>query len=130
MLLSLFVVVLTVVVVARAREAGDDLAAFLTVAVGGLLISPVSWGHHYIWIAPALVLVARPELRRGKAFWTGVVPVTLIFAVGPHWLLPGDNDVERGWEWWQQAVGNAYVWVGFAVLATLAVRTLKLPGQS
>jgi len=119
--LSLLVVVVTFLVAAWARRAGDDLVAFLAVATGGLLISPVSWGHHWVWIAPALVLLARPELRRGKAFWAGFLPLTLVFALGPHWWFPNDNDVERNWAWWQQVIGNAYVWAGLGVLVTLAL---------
>ncbi|WP_186763382.1 glycosyltransferase 87 family protein [Lentzea tibetensis] len=119
--LSLLVVVVTYLVAVWARGIGDDLVAFLAVATGGLLISPVSWGHHWVWIAPALVLLARPGLRRGRAFWAGFLPLTLVFALGPHWWFPNDNDVERNWAWWQQVIGNAYVWAGLGVLVTLAL---------
>ncbi|MBW4719903.1 glycosyltransferase 87 family protein [Saccharothrix obliqua] len=112
-LLCLVVVALAWYVAARV---GDDLTAFLAVAVAGLLVSPVSWGHHWIWIGPGVVLL-------GAARWTtawqraAAALVVLVFAVGPHWLFPRDNDVERDWAWWQQVVGNAYVWCGLAVLA-------------
>ncbi|MFD5830186.1 glycosyltransferase 87 family protein [Lentzea sp. NPDC060358] len=98
-----------------------DVEAFFVVALGGLLISPVSWGHHWVWIAPALVLLARPALRRHWASWV----VVAVFAVGPHWLFPRDNDVERDWSWWQQLVGNLYVLVGIAVLVALGVRVVR-----
>ncbi|MBB5955977.1 alpha-1,2-mannosyltransferase [Saccharothrix tamanrassetensis] len=118
-LLSLVAVGLAWFVAARFSRAGDDLTAFLAVAVAGLLISPVSWGHHWVWIAPALVLlgsIRRTDLRHRVV----VAVVVAIFAVGPHWLFPRDNDVERDWAWWQQVVGNAYVWFGLAVLVGLA----------
>jgi alpha-1,2-mannosyltransferase len=98
-----------------------EIEAFFVVAIGGLLISPVSWWHHWVWIAPALVLLARPALRRHWASWA----IVAVFAVGPHWLFPRDNDVERDWAWWQQVVGNLYVFVGIAVLVTLAVRIVR-----
>ncbi|GLZ29453.1 membrane protein [Lentzea sp. NBRC 105346] len=123
--LSLLIVVAAYVVATWARRAGDDLVAFLAVATGGLLISPVSWGHHWVWIAPALVLLARPELRRGKAFWAGFLPMIVVFALGPHWWFPNDNDVERNWAWWQQVIGNAYVWAGLGVLVTLSLLALR-----
>ncbi|SEQ45343.1 alpha-1,2-mannosyltransferase [Lentzea xinjiangensis] len=104
-----------------ARRGLGDVEAFLVVALGGLLISPVSWGHHWIWIAPALVLLARPALRRLWASWV----VVAVFAAGPHWLFPRDNDVERDWNWWQQVVGNLYVITGVAVLVTLAVLAVR-----
>jgi alpha-1,2-mannosyltransferase len=98
-----------------------DVEAFFAVAIGGLLISPVSWGHHWVWIAPALVLLARPALLRHWASWA----IIAVFAAGPHWWFPNDNDVERDWTWWQQLIGNLYVFVGVAVLVTLAVRVVR-----
>ena len=66
--------------------------------------------------------------------WNGIkeldtpVPLgVLIFLVGPHWLFPNDNDVERNWAWWQQLVGNAYVWFGLAVVVALAVARRPKP---
>ncbi len=115
--LSLLVVALTWWVAARVGE----VEAFFVVALGGLLISPVSWGHHWIWIGPALVLLSRPALLRHWASWL----VVAVFAVGPHWLFPRDNDVEQQWEWWQQVIGNLYVFAGVAVLVTLAVRARR-----
>jgi alpha-1,2-mannosyltransferase len=124
-LLSLLVVGLALVAAVKARRAGDDVAAFLVVAVAGLLVSPVSWGHHWIWIAPALTLFAVPALRHARKFWAFAVPGVLIFLIGPHWLFPNDNDVERNWAWWQQVIGNAYVWFGLAVVVALAVRRAR-----
>ncbi|MCS7478112.1 glycosyltransferase 87 family protein [Umezawaea endophytica] len=126
-LLSLVVVVLAVVAAAKARRANDDVTAFLVVAVAGLLISPVSWGHHWIWIAPALTLFAVPALRHVRQFWWFAVPGVLIFLIGPHWLFPNDNDVERNWAWWQQVIGNAYVWFGLAVVVALALARRAKP---
>jgi alpha-1,2-mannosyltransferase len=126
-LLSLVVVVLAVVAAAKARRANDDLTAFLVVAVAGLLVSPVSWGHHWIWIAPALTLFAVPALRRAREFWWFAVPGVLVFLIGTHWLFPNDNDVERNWAWWQQVIGNAYVWFGLAVVVALALARRPRP---
>ncbi|MEV0681779.1 glycosyltransferase 87 family protein [Actinosynnema sp. NPDC050436] len=112
---SLLVVGLAWFVAARFSRAGDDLTAFLAVAVGGLLISPVSWGHHWVWIGPGLVLLGAAR-RTGLRSRVAAALVVAVFAVGPHWLFPRDNDVERDWAWWQQVVGNAYVWCGLAVL--------------
>jgi len=130
LLLSLVVVVLAFIAAAKARRAGDDVAAFLVVAVAGLLVSPVSWGHHWIWIAPALTLFAVAAYRRARWFWWFAVPGVLIFLIGPHWLFPNDNDVERNWAWWQQVVGNAYVWFGLAVVVALALRRTRRPVQA
>ena len=58
---------LAVVVVAAGAVAakvlhrrGNDVAAFVTVAMAGLLASPVTWSHHWVWlVAIALWFVSR-----------------------------------------------------------------------
>ncbi|GLZ31455.1 membrane protein [Lentzea sp. NBRC 105346] len=114
-LLCVAVVALAWFVVARSR---DDLAAMLAVATAGLLVSPVSWSHHWVWIGPALIYL---YVNARKA----LIPVALVFAIGPHWLLPNTGDQELQWSWWQHIVGNSYVWLGLALLVHLARQTRK-----
>ena len=51
--------VLGVALTARIWRDGDELAGLATVLVTGLLASPVSWGHHWVAVYPALVLLLR-----------------------------------------------------------------------
>ncbi|MEV0680544.1 glycosyltransferase 87 family protein [Actinosynnema sp. NPDC050436] len=105
-LLGLGVVVLVWWVV---RRAGDDrLTALIAVAVGGLLISPVSWAHHWVWVVPGLLLLSRVGRRSGV--------LVALFLVAPMWFLPNEPDPAHPWAWWQHVIGNAYVWAGAAVL--------------
>ena len=39
----------------RAGRAGDRTGALLAVQMIGLLVSPISWSHHWIWVLPVLV---------------------------------------------------------------------------
>jgi alpha-1,2-mannosyltransferase len=107
--------VLAVLVVAVPRIE-DDLTALVAVAVAGLLVSPVSWSHHWAWVALALP-VLHSRLR---------VVVLVVFAVGPQWLLPKLGDRELQWTWWQHLVGNTYVWFGLAFLVGMFLQTRKL----
>ncbi|PRY44693.1 glycosyltransferase 87 family protein [Umezawaea tangerina] len=107
--LCVVVLVATAVLLPRVR---DDLTAVVAVAAAGLLVSPVSWSHHWVWVAPAL-LVLRGRTR---------VVAALVFAVGPHWLLPKSRDRELDWTWWQHVVGNTYVWLALAFLVALLIR--------
>jgi alpha-1,2-mannosyltransferase len=50
--------------VRRLRERGDGLGALLVTAAAELLVSPVSWSHHWVWAAPALVWLAVRTWRR------------------------------------------------------------------
>jgi alpha-1,2-mannosyltransferase len=91
-----------------------------------LLISPISWSHHWVWAAPALFtcLSSNPKRRPLLAF---PVLALLIFAIAPHWLLPCGGGRELHWSWWQQAVGDSYALIGLAVLTHAALTNL-LPG--
>lgn len=63
----------------RQLRVGDDVAALTSVAIGGLLASPLSWTHHWVWIVPAImVLVAQ---RRLLMAWL----LGSVFATGSMW---------------------------------------------
>jgi len=54
-------------------KAGDRMATLLAVQLTGLLISPISWSHHWVWVVPLLIwcfFSIRPPTRAVRA--TGV----------------------------------------------------------
>jgi alpha-1,2-mannosyltransferase len=109
------------VAVRRARVAGDDLGALLAAATAGLLASPVSWSHHWVWAMLAGVWLV-PRLREWR--WPGRVAAVvglLVYVAPPHWVLPNRYDRELAWAWWQHVVGNEFTWFGLALLVTTAV---------
>ncbi|WP_295692685.1 glycosyltransferase 87 family protein [Lapillicoccus sp.] len=94
----------------RALARGDDLGAVLALALGGLLASPVSWSHHWIWFAPvALVLAADRE-------WVTLWVLGLPFLIGPFWLMPVRDLRELHYSWWQVLVSGCYPIAGMVVL--------------
>jgi len=118
---ALAVVALGWRVVRDARVAGDDLAALVATAVVGLLVSPVSWSHHWVWAAVAGMWLV-PRLREWR--WPGRVAVVvglLLFVAPPHWALPKQHNRELDWALWQHVVGNEFVWCALALLVALAV---------
>jgi alpha-1,2-mannosyltransferase len=70
-------VVATAVFVARRTR--DDLVALFVIAGAGLLASPVSWLHHWVWCVPVLVFLA----LRGNA-WPAFAAVFLVFVTRLH----------------------------------------------
>ena len=48
----------------RQLRTGDDVAALTAVALGGLLASPLSWTHHWVWSVPANSSRRRNTLSR------------------------------------------------------------------
>jgi alpha-1,2-mannosyltransferase len=71
---------------AQAGRRGNDATGYGLCAVTGLLVSPISWTHHWAMAAPALLLVALAVWRRrheapGQArFWLAVI--ALLAAIG------------------------------------------------
>ena len=106
----------------RALTAGEPALALSLNAVAALLISPISWSHHWVWAAPALLCLAvvgrRHSWRGGvAAAWAGLA----LFWVSPMWLLPrSGGGQELGWGWWEQLIGNTYVIFGVVVLVLAA----------
>ena len=47
----------------RALQAGDRLVAVTVTGMLGVLISPVSWPHHIVWVIPAFVVVSAVLIR-------------------------------------------------------------------
>ncbi|HEY0698542.1 MAG TPA: glycosyltransferase 87 family protein, partial [Micromonospora sp.] len=124
LVLCLGILVLAWLAVARVRRAGHDLAALLLVAAAGLLVSPISWVYHWVWIAPALPLLA--GLLRGHRSPTVVAGAGLAvaaFLTGPSMViaLSGADRDGAGWTWWQHIGGNTYVLIGVAVLLVAAL---------
>jgi alpha-1,2-mannosyltransferase len=49
---------------------GHPMPALLTAALTGLLVSPISWDHHWVWIAPGVVVAGHYAVqawRRGAS---------------------------------------------------------------
>ncbi|WP_084495754.1 glycosyltransferase 87 family protein [Nocardia shimofusensis] len=126
LVLAVIAVALAAVWMHHLIRAGAHVAALLVNAAAILLVSPVSWSHHWVWAAPALLLTAEVIVRRraGQAPWrlfAGVAgAITVLYLIGPHWLLPHSEDRELDWAWWQQIIGSSYVLVTLGVLAVAA----------
>ena len=63
------VAVLALAAVGVHRHRSDPWLALTVAAVAGLLISPVSWSHHWVWVLPVAAVSARYWRRR--PWWPG-----------------------------------------------------------
>jgi alpha-1,2-mannosyltransferase len=117
LVLSALLLALAAPVIARAPA---PLAMVATAGVG-LLVSPTSWSHHWVWVAPALLVAVVTALRtRSPGWWAATVVSAVVFVAAPHQLgLPRANDVELTWTPLQQIQGSTYVW--FTVLLYVAM---------
>ncbi len=83
------VVVVTVLAVVawRALRGGDRLGTLIVVQLLGLLISPISWSHHWVWVMPMLVWLLHGQDRQllGTRLVAGFWLITTV--VGVPWIL-------------------------------------------
>jgi alpha-1,2-mannosyltransferase len=107
------VIVVTVFGMRRALAAAEPAWALSLNAFAALLISPISWTHHWVWAEPALLVLA--VLARRHSWRAGLAAVAaglVIFAVSPAWLLPPGHDAGL----WEQAAASPYVIFAAGVL--------------
>ncbi|OLT38418.1 hypothetical protein BJF79_26955 [Actinomadura sp. CNU-125] len=96
---------------------GDWLTAIAVTGTTGLLVSPISWAHHWVWIVPALAVLVRDGHRIAPAC------AYLVFAVAPMWFTPRDGGPdEYGFHGPVTLVANAYLASAVAFLAYACVR--------
>ncbi len=102
------------------RRGPAPLAMVATAGVA-LLVSPTSWSHHWVWIAPALLVAFATAWRTRSAVWITVAFASaIVFVAAPHQLgLPRADGRELLWTPLQQVVGSTYVWFTVLVVAAM-----------
>lgn len=143
-LVSAFVVAVAgLTVAALASRRGYELTGIVVCALTGLLISPISWTHHWVWaVVPGLALVVAGE-RQGRnwiaraagtavllflfVMWPTRQQVGKVFDLLPRGLLrlaPNGLGAEKTWHGFQLILGNYYVIIGAVAIAGVAVYLL------
>jgi len=101
--------------------ADDALGRIVVVMVFGLLLSPISWTHHWVWVLPlAMWLVLGPARPGSRVVGWGWVVLAYL---GSPWLVTfaGDTGRMAGRPWYADLFGSLYVLAALATLAYLAV---------
>ncbi len=154
---AVLVVIIGLAAAALLYRAGQPVPAMLACALTGLLVSPLSWDHHWVWVAPGLALLvhlgaqARGAARAG--WWAATAALAVVFGAWPQlwnlaqagltpaglfWYGPatyfarGDQPWyhEFHWHGLQLLAGNSLVLAGVAALAALAVAAFSMRGRA
>ncbi len=116
---------------------GDDLAGVAVCGLTGLLVSPISWTHHWVWIVPGFV-VAAAYAQRGRHRWPLPAAMFLLAAAPPvHrgglgqavpsgvvWQAPYAQGREMRLHGLQQVTGSAFTLGAMALLVGMSVALL------
>ncbi|CAM3621287.1 glycosyltransferase 87 family protein [Kibdelosporangium persicum] len=118
--------------VRRFHRHGRAVTALLVSAFFGLLFSPVTWTHHYVWVVPLLImLIARmPDpLPQGVArIARAAVAPLAVFVVFVSCILlwmRGGFGRELLWHWWEFIPGSAYMIVPVGAGIAIAIRVVR-----
>ena len=111
--------------------------------IAGLLASPISWLHHFVWVVPlAVCLIGGNSSRKRVELPTAQLPTALVvwgwlfvgwviaqlpIVPAPLRRLPNGADLELQWTWWQHAVASviAVLGVGLLVMSVVAAQRLR-----
>ncbi|MBI2702658.1 mannosyltransferase [Mycobacterium gordonae] len=124
LVLAALVITAVVAVLAwRALNPSDALGRLLVVELFGLLLSPISWTHHWVWLVPLMIwLIQGPLGQRlgAKILGWGWLLLTII---GVPWLLsfaqPSIWVISR--PWYLAWAGLIYVVASLATLSWIAL---------
>jgi alpha-1,2-mannosyltransferase len=125
-------------------RAGNVLLSILITASTGLLASPISWSHHWVWITVAIVLVADWAWRKRRLEQLLVaVALYLLYAswfqkqsdgssipAGLIWKVPYNNNLEYTWRGIQIIQGDLYTYVALTFFVCLAVHWFRTRRQT
>jgi alpha-1,2-mannosyltransferase len=127
LVLSLAVLVVAGLGMRRALAAGEPCLALSLNAFAALLISPISWSHHWVWCVPAILTLASLARRHRSRLAAAVAACGLVvFAAAPQWWFPHGAGRELRWAPWEQAAGSSYVLFAAAVLVLAACGQIRL----
>jgi len=109
---AVLVTVLGLLIATMLHRAGHPMLGLLTAALVGLLDSPISWDHHWVWVVPGMMVAVHYGVRawqagrhRGGALGCVALAVgmLLIFAPWPGSLwsvkTTGPGDFTKGLIW-------------------------------
>ena len=131
------VLALTVWAARRVLRSGADEApvvALICVAMFGLVVSPVSWSHHWVWTLPTLLVtgVLAYRMHRVPLAALSLALVTLIGLALMVWtpiaLLTPHHETAASLM--RQLAGDAYLWWALAVIAVIGFACATRAGQA
>jgi alpha-1,2-mannosyltransferase len=128
-LLCFTVLALTVWAARRALKAHEPVLALICVAMFGLVVSPVSWSHHWVWAMQA-VLVCAAVAYRHRHVALGLVALSgvALMVWTPIPLMPEHKETAASL--WRQLAGGSYVWWALAVIVVAGTVSARMADRT
>jgi alpha-1,2-mannosyltransferase len=105
----------------RALAASEECLALCLNAFAALLISPISWSHHWVWCVPALLTFTVLGVSRHSRLLLAAACIGLaIFTTAPQFWLSHSYTTEPASAVWRLIAGSPYVLFGALILLRAA----------
>jgi alpha-1,2-mannosyltransferase len=123
------VLAVTIWAARRVLQVGQPVLALICVAMFGLVVSPVSWSHHWVWALPTVLVTGVLAYRHRHLLLGALTAAGLALMVWtPITLMPEHRETAASL--WRQLAGGSYVWWALAVIVvagTLSARPAERP---
>jgi len=120
-LVSLVVLGLGLVIAGRVGRRFGTLPGLLVCASVGLIVSPISWTQHYVWIVPAICWVVASQLQMIRKVFA-VAVLVVVFGTEPTWL---QSDAPTRGNWWFFLQADTYVLTAVCFVVFMAVLVVR-----
>jgi alpha-1,2-mannosyltransferase len=120
---------LTIWAARRVLKADEPVLALICVAMFGLVVSPVSWSHHWVWALPTVLVTAVVAYRQRHAALALVALAGVALMVWtPIPLMPEHRETAASL--WRQLAGVSYLWWAIAVIVVAGTIAARAPDRS
>jgi alpha-1,2-mannosyltransferase len=120
---------LTVWAARRVLRAGEPVLALVCVAMFGLVVSPVSWSHHWVWVLPTVIVSTVVAYRRRHAALGLITLAGIALMVWtPIPLMPKHHETSASLL--RQLAGGSYLWWAIAMIAVAGTVSARSADRS
>jgi alpha-1,2-mannosyltransferase len=111
------------------QRADQPVLALICVAMFGLVVSPVSWSHHWVWALPTLLVISVVAFRQRSVVLGLVAAAGIALMVWtPIPLMPEHHETTASL--WRQLAGGSYVWWAIAMIAVAGAVSARSADRS
>jgi alpha-1,2-mannosyltransferase len=124
--LAVLIVLACLALARRLSLTGYELPAVVLCGLTTTVVSPHSWVHHWVWLAPLLVYVLHLSMRRDAPLaWFGLAVLAVVTSGGVIELFnPKVSSVLTfpSWHGFEVVYQNAYIWLTLILFAVVAAK--------
>lgn len=129
--LSLIAVAAVAYLMHQLFSRGLHVEAVMVNAMLMLLISPISWSHHWVWLPLwAVVFFVRYRQHRSHPkflLWSGVILSVMLLMLPPKWWFGRDGVNVFELNFWEKLLISDWTWLSIGLMITLGLGLKEFP---